>query len=836
MVDFTKFIDDEEEFDTKDPEKLFASLDRWASHTVLRPVQKEALTELFKRRNERDIVLKLSTGAGKTTVALVFLYSHMLEKQRPAVYLCTTTQLVKQTLSEARRLGMQAVPYPSDTPHPGAESLSGRAITVCTYDKLFNARTTFDRDDVMMTPCALVLDDAHAGMQRIRAKYTLRIEEKNIYERFLSILKPRCSRYHPGQWSGIDMKDPSANMEVPYWIWSDLLEEIRATLQEIATDKPYVFVWGYIRDDLRWCRCILSGRGIEIFPDIPLVHRARPYEEASCRLFMSATLSDDSALVRELGCSEDAAVNPIVPSSDAGTGERMILAPSLIDPSLDRDWVMGWCKWVTQHNINVAVLTSSEKFARDWEKVGAVVELGDRVAATVDALCNETLRFVAFAQRYDGVDLPDNACRVLVLDGMPTGEGIGEEHDRSIPGRPGGALRRLAYRIEQGMGRAVRSEADYAVVILAGPELSNFLAKRDVVDLLGVATQAQLKLAEELVKLAHTSGQKPQAAVSDMAVKCINRDAGWKKLYDKRVRQKTRTLDTKQERGPISQAASEHAAQEEAVRRDTLSAGKLIDRAINAYNSGEKQEAWLLQRKANYVFDYDSAAALEIQKHAHRKNRHLCVPPGGIVARPSSGSRVHSAASVIRWYGGFSSPNGAIARLEVIKNHLTFDAKPKKFEQALAEIAELFGSVGSRPEKEYARGPDDMWEWPEFSWVIEAKNERGILPKGDGEQLLAAMEWFREMYPERRGVPIVAAKVLYAEFNAFFPEGTRVLTPDGLQLLTGNLDRFLRALVTRPVAGWTAKEVTELLHRNTLLADQFSCYTKRLRRKSGSSR
>ena len=42
------------------------------------------------------------------------------------------------------------------------------------------------------------------------------------------------------------------------------------------------------------------------------------------------------------------------------------------------------------------------------------------------------------------------------------------------------------------------------------------------------------------------------------------------------------------------------------------------------------------------------------------------------------------------------------------------------------------------------RGPDDLWEWPEFSWVIEAKNEgMSKLPKADGEQLLAAMQWFK---------------------------------------------------------------------------------------------
>ena len=130
---------------------------------------------------------------------------------------------------------------------------------------------------------------------------------------------------------------------------------------------------------------------------------------------------------------------------------------------------MKWCKDLSRH-VRVAVLSSSEKQAREWEEFGATVELGSHVSQFVKDLRTGKRTFVAFAQRYDGLDLPDDACRVLVLDGMPMGAGIAEDHDRSIPGRPEGELRRWTYRIEQGMGRAVRSHADYAVIILAGPE------------------------------------------------------------------------------------------------------------------------------------------------------------------------------------------------------------------------------------------------------------------------------------------------------------------------------------------------------------------------------
>lgn len=131
MVDFKKYIDADSSLDSVDPMDIFNSLDRRSSHTALRPVQMEAIKALNERRDERDLVLKLSTGAGKTTVALVYLYSHMKEKKRPAVYLCPTIQLAEQVIAESKNLGIKAVLYQSGESLPGAEALAGRAIVVC---------------------------------------------------------------------------------------------------------------------------------------------------------------------------------------------------------------------------------------------------------------------------------------------------------------------------------------------------------------------------------------------------------------------------------------------------------------------------------------------------------------------------------------------------------------------------------------------------------------------------------------------------------------------------------------------------------------------------------
>ncbi|MCP3167301.1 DEAD/DEAH box helicase [Myxococcus sp. QH3KD-4-1] len=824
---------------------------------------------LAERRGARDVVLKMSTGFGKTTVALVHLFSYMEETRRPVVYLCPTTQLVDQVIQEAENLGINAVAYRAREKHPATAAIAGKAIIVCTYDKLFNARSTFGRDDVDLVPHALVLDDAHSGIQEVRDSFTIRIErleEESLFDDVLGVLLAPCKDYAPGVWLGIERGDSEAVSEVPFWIWAQLVTQLRDTLESHAGDDELRFVWGYLRNNLRWCRCVVSGTAIEIFPDIPAVHLVRQFAEAKHRLFMSATLSDDSALVRELGCDPDAALDPIAPPSDGGVGERMVLAPSLVDPSLDREWVMKWCRKMAKR-YRVVVLTPSEKAAREWEEVGATVEMGEEVKATVEALKKGTLSFVAFAQRYDGVDLPDDACRVLVLDGMPVGQGLGDDYDRKVPGRPGGAYRRWIYRVEQGMGRAVRSQADYAVVVLTGPDLVNFLAKRDVVELMGATTRAQLQLSERLTKIALDQGGTLTAAVENMASQCLTRDAGWKSFYDSGVRRKLKSLAGQPEDLQIRLAEAEHQAQYAALTQDSERSAEIIQEVIHRTQQGkapalkakkekptksrqahdqdgvrssmgsapaEEQVGWLLQRKANYTYEFNQAEALQIQKTARDKNSYMYAPPNAVVIRRTKPTSA-SASVVLRWYAGFSNPNGALAELMALKTKLSFDAKPEIFEQGLLDLAVFFGAAGERPEKLYLRGPDNLWEWPEFSWVIEAKNERmKDLPKSDGEQLLAAMEWFKHRDPERAGIPVVAARSTSPRHDAFFPEGTRVLTPEGLGKLLKSIEQFLGALVKQPPLFWKVEDVNKMLEGSRLTANHFEkTYTVPLTKSKG---
>jgi hypothetical protein len=830
MVDFKKLVKKKRTIDVTNLFKLFESLDRHTSHTELRPAQAGALKTLGERRNKRDVVLKLSTGAGKTVAALLYLQSHMEEKEAPVVYLCPTKQLMEQVREEASKLGINAVVYPAGKSHPPVDGISGKAIIICTYGKLFNAKTTFDRNDVQLRPCAIVLDDAHAGVEEIRDAFTLRIYSNELRTELLKLLTPACKNFKQGLWLDILRGDPNATMEVPYWIWQPIIDEVYKLVS--PQSQEFMFVWPFLRDMLHMCRCIISGEGIEMSPDIPPIHMVQAFDDAKHRLFMSATLADDATLIRELGCDISAASDPILPESDSCLGERMILAPSLIDDELNRPLIMNLCQVLSKKN-RVVVLSPSEKTAREWEKVGAKVVLNPKMSSAVESLKDNSSnsRFVVFVQRYDGIDLPDKTCRILVLDGMPYGKSITDKYDSSIT--TGGTRNRLIYRIDQGMGRAVRSHADYAVVLLVGSALANFIAKRDVLNAMAPDTKAQLELAHDLAKLAREEDDENlENALIHLIKQCLNRDEGWRQYYDENVRKGKKQFPKKTDNARLKMADAERKAFQSAIANNPSEAVKNLRQAINDNVADEKETGWYLQKVAKYLFKINGGDALEVQCAAFEKNHLMFCPPSGIIRKPPIPTQFDVQTTLLKWYKAFENPNGAVAAIQELRANLSYNVRPNTIEQAIMDLAPLLGAKGYRPEKEFGEGPDNLWIWPSICLIIEAKTEnKETLHKKDAGQMLLSLQWFKRSYPTLKdnAIPVVIANVSTADRKAGFPDGTRVLTPDKMQDLLKKLEGFFQALIG-DVTNLQPQEIAGLQTKSGLSPAQFiGKYTVRIK-------
>ncbi len=177
MVDFGKLRTQRAVEKPINPIEIFRHLPKPPQIADLYTSQAEVLSTWFERRNEKDTVIKLHTGGGKTLVGLLIAQSSINETKEPALYLVPTVQLMKQTIEKAKAIQIPAVPYV-----PGKnindQFINSKAILVATYKALFNGKSKFGVKGVGLPQnvSCIILDDAHTAFSVIRDSFTLNYE------------------------------------------------------------------------------------------------------------------------------------------------------------------------------------------------------------------------------------------------------------------------------------------------------------------------------------------------------------------------------------------------------------------------------------------------------------------------------------------------------------------------------------------------------------------------------------------------------------------------------------------------------------------------------------
>ena len=121
-------------------------------------MQGDVLHRWYETRTQRDTVIKMNTGGGKTVVGLLALKSCINEGFGPAVYVAADHYLCSQVRSEAADLGLAVVDEPRSL-----DFQTGRAILVIPIHTLANGMSKFGVGREMHIEIgSIVIDDAHA--------------------------------------------------------------------------------------------------------------------------------------------------------------------------------------------------------------------------------------------------------------------------------------------------------------------------------------------------------------------------------------------------------------------------------------------------------------------------------------------------------------------------------------------------------------------------------------------------------------------------------------------------------------------------------------------------
>ena len=804
-----------------EPREIFMSLPRKdKQYDYPRDVQTEVWKKWFENRDRKNNIVKMNTGSGKTVVGLIMLQSCLNEGKGPAVYVVPDKYLVTQVCNEAKKLGIQVTENRDNYLY--AEN---KSILVMPIHKLVNGRSVFGmRVSKNYTLGSVLIDDVHSCLDTISSQFSVQIPAKDeLYGRIIASIAEQWKDYNSASYTNIvELKDPTKTALVPFWIWQDKAEDIYRLLVEHNNDQhPEVFFpLPLLEDNLLACNCVITSRTIEITPYGIDISKIKEFENAQRRIFMSATLSDDSVFVSNIGLKESDVDSIIVPDNANDIGDRLILFPRHLNNAISDDEIKEYIFKVAEKH-NVVVLVPSRERALFWDPSGERTVSKDNIEQAVLQLKDNHVGVAVFLNRYDGIDLPDDACRMLVIDGLPPLKSEYEKYIQSIDPASSILMREQIQRIEQGMGRGVRSNSDSCCVILMGDNLADVLVRHKGTSYFSNATLAQYSLSKELWDLLIQDKPTPDIEdIFELADYSLNRAVEWIQMSKERLSTVRYSATPKVDDVTI------------ALRKayDYSRVGqwqKAADEIDAAYNSDieESTKGYLLQIKAGYTNFLDKVKAQQILKAAYEKNHSVLTPIEGIQYTKSI-NNVDQAKAICDYASRIAlSPNEYVVHVKAVLAKLEFTQDTDGFEQAMEELGSLLGFESTRPDKETrGAGPDNLWAIGKNEYfVIECKSgaTATTISKEYCNQLGGSVRWFESEY----GAGYICRPIMVHQFAKIHKLATpvkdmRVITPACTQKLKKQISDFVTAL-TR-IENWkNIEQVQKLLKTYRLESRSF---------------
>jgi replicative superfamily II helicase len=813
------------------PIELYQTCPYKENYGYLRGIQEEVLRAWHLARDQRDVICKMNTGSGKTLTGLIMLYSKLVEKVGPSIYLCPDKQLLDQTIELAGLYGIPVCKFEDGSNNFPADFINGKSILITTFHKLFNGKSIFTKNNIQIG--ALLLDDAHKCMDIARENSTIKVARNHfISKKLFALFSDALKHQLPGTFYRLEGQDPTILMKVPYWAWMDYHDEVIKIINEyidsISNDfennEDIKFVWPLVSDNILSYDCYFNGNDMEISPIHVPYHEVPPFNEAKFRYILSATFEDDYDLIKDLGISAKSVLNPIVPADRKDVGKRLILAPSRFDSSLNSEVSREFIANYPKKGYNTVVLVPSAAKAAIWKDLGATIIDRNNITKAIDKLSKSKGNFFVFVNRYDGIDLYNDLCRILVLDGLPRYNSIKEQYEETrLETLSAG---KKAQIIEQGLGRATRSGGDYSVVYIIGDDLVNFLGYEKNLKHFTPLTKAQLSLGLEL--LDGESSDNPLKTIDDTAAFCLNQHPSWHQVHTQALISSEKEGLNDEKKRKIELAVIENNALEKFKRRKyTEAANIILDEVVNEGDIVKKEKAWYYQMAAQLMYLDHKVESNNLQNKACDITTQMFHPFDTHIYKKIKSKGVQGA-NVRKVIEGFSTSQDVVLYVKELINSLQYnpDIKAQRFETGLAKLGRFLGFSAQMPEKELGNGPDVLWCMTDGIYLILEAKSRSIheeITRDNIGQLLISEEWFKEQYPDKQDdyLAVTLQATNKKGDNVNVSTQTRVLDLSSLEKLHGSLRFFANALQGKLNNSHTDDEINKLLAAYNLTPDLF---------------
>jgi hypothetical protein len=715
--------------------------------------QTDALEEWHKNRKESDVLITLNTGAGKTLVGLLIAQSLVNEGLENVVYLCGTNDLVYQTQKEAEKIGIDCtVRVGSNFSNNLFET--GKAFCITNYAALFNGLSVIEKK---FFPKAIIFDDAHVAERVIRDSFTLEVTRKNLqlFKDINLLFEPHFKEMGKrGDFEAITNGDRrgSTIMAAPRGV-QQRAEELYTLLRSIANDDKLKYPFNHLKDNLSHCSIVFADGRVQIAPPFLPIFAMPVFERPQVRrIYLSATLNYKSDIARAFGKIPKVCIEP---RNDAGNGERLVLfASKLPEKKID-------CNFVKELSIKQKVLIAVPSYdkAKDWQELCQPPSKEEFSQKLQDFRKAASGTFI-LVSRVDGIDLPHDTCRVMVLDELPTGASLIEHHQWEMLQMNNFRAAKICNQIVQLFGRINRGRNDYGAFIINGETINNWLMNERYLALLPELLRKQINLG----LYVHESplGPANSSQLIDTITTVLSRDKGWIDFYrdtieNSEVEEEAVVRTREIEEGNTRAALAEAIFMSEIWQHNYAEARRAIDESIEqTLNADTKLAGWhnlWLGMCLDLEGDSD-AAQQEYQRARQRLGTQILIPKTILADISQEGSTTlfeNFVSELVRRTSENSYQKGLNEIHKATDKINSSEATPQQHEEALRALGEHLGFNGTRPDNDTNTGPDVLWTDEEKKQCMAfelktKKKEQASYDKGDINQGHGHLEWVRTNY------------------------------------------------------------------------------------------
>jgi hypothetical protein len=743
-----------------------------STFTELRPGQKLVLEEYAANHmTTADLAIEMPTGEGKTLIALL-IADWALEQGLSVAYLTGTRQLAERVEQEAELLGLDVVRF-SGKNYGGAkldDYHQAEKPGIMNYWVYFNSNPVPQPADLV------ILDDAHLAEQPLSGLRTLRIQNKQgdarkLYESICDLVLAHTGDAYPALRS---MREGVAAPGTPpellsFGDWAEVVDAVR----DAITDSPYAtddakYVWRAVQGDLTRCGVLIGPSTVEIRPYHPPTQLVPGYAQAKQRIYLSATLGSMDDLQRRIGGGQVTRLTPATPLPAGATGHRQLVLNPTGKPALDDDvleWALeqvvaadGRAAWLCASNAEADALV--EKLEEEAERVFRLrAGDDDQVEAWIAAGEGQLVT----AGRYDGLDLPGDVCKLVIITSVPQAS---SEYERFVVAYLGDATfmrHRVGQRVTQALGRANRTPADRSLYLGLDPTFAQMLADPAVRKSIPADTTPVIREALELYDEGWQAAQDACAAfwatgepVGDETPPAGSKadPSGVTSTRPRRVRPGRATSGS----GDVASASAEVAAATSLWLGDHDAAAQSAKEASGLLaDAGETEHgAFWRYVEAHAHFDRgrleDRALARAALEEAIQSGpqtawfRRLARTSATLAGAPASAD--DNDRLFLAWDEWRREAGGRLDRFLARGRDLLTGSHDEQCE-GLVYLARLAGASGERPPKTEQSATDCRWSWPtpgrsqrriwEVKTAVVEERERKFT-REDVNQLLGQLE------------------------------------------------------------------------------------------------